>query len=271
MTAIPEVRAIPATTAIPVLLYHCLGSDPSGWIAPFTVSADDLDQHLDMAEAVGRTALTVSELRDGLAGRVPLPPRPFVVTFDDGFVDTLTVAAPVLARHGAPATVYVTTGFIAATSPGGDRMLDWPQVRELADRGLEIGAHTVTHPQLDLLPAHGSAQEIRGSREQLEDRLAVPVRSFAYPHGYSTPRVRHQVVQAGFDSACSVKNVLSGRPDTLFSISRLTMTPGTTATTVRRWLDGSGRVGQRDERAVTKAWRTYRRMRSLRAPVGQRS
>ncbi|HEX5532476.1 MAG TPA: polysaccharide deacetylase family protein [Actinomycetales bacterium] len=267
---------MPATTAIPVLLYHCVGSDPSGWIAPFTVSADDLDRHLDMAETAGRTALTVSQLRDGLAGRRPLPARPFVITFDDGFVDTLTVAAPVLERHGVSATVYVTTGFIAASSPGGDRMLDWSQVRELADRGHEIGAHTVTHPQLDVLPAHESAKEIRGSKERLEDRLADPVRSFAYPHGYSTPRVRRQVVEAGFDSACSVKNVLSGRPDTLFSISRLTMTPDTTAPTVRQWLDGAGRVGQPDERAATRVWRSYRWMRShrqrgLRAPVGHRS
>ncbi|HEX5512145.1 MAG TPA: polysaccharide deacetylase family protein [Actinomycetales bacterium] len=235
------------------------------------MSADDLDEHLDIAESAGRTALTFSQLCDGWAGRRPLPPKPFVITFDDGYVDTLTVAAPVLERHGVAASVFLTTGFVTGTSPGGDRMLDWSQARELADAGHEIGAHTVTHPQLDLLPARESASEIRRSKDQLEDRLAVPVRSFAYPHGYSTPRVRRQVAEAGFDSACSVKNVLAGPPDTVFSISRLTVTPNASTATVRRWLEGDGPVGQRDERVATKAWRSYRRMRTIPAQAGQGS
>lgn len=140
-------------------------------------------------------------------------------------------------------------------------MLDWAQARELADQGHEIGAHTVSHPQLDTLSRARAGEEIRVCRDHLEERLGIRVRSFAYPHGYSSPSVRRQVLEAGYESACSVKNVLSGPADTPFSISRLTMTSRVTDDTLRRWVDGSEPPGRADERLVTRGWRAYRRLR----------
>ncbi|MGN6754314.1 MAG: polysaccharide deacetylase family protein [Intrasporangium sp.] len=256
---------------VPVLLYHCVSPDPSSWIAPFTVTAHCLDRHLALIGTAGRTPVTVSQLRDGLSGAGPLPTRPVVVTFDDGFADTLTAAAPVLHRHHVRSTIYLTTGFIDGVSPGGDRMLDWAQARELADRGHEIGAHSVTHPQLDQLSRARARHEIQSSREMLQERLDVLVRSFAYPHGYSSPAVRRQVMEAGYDSACSVKNVVSGASDTPFSISRLTVTADLSDDTVRRWLDGSAPTRRRDERLLTKGWRSYRRLRHIATLSGGRS
>jgi peptidoglycan/xylan/chitin deacetylase (PgdA/CDA1 family) len=258
-------------TAVPVLLYHSVSADPSPWIAPFTVTAERLDKQLALIAAAGRTPVTVSQLREGLSGAGPLPTRPVVVTFDDGFADTLTAAAPVLQRHGLTSTIYLTTGFIGGVSPGGDRMLDWTQARELADRGHEIGAHSVTHPQLDLLPRAQARQEIQSSRELLQERLDVPVRSFAYPHGYSSPAVRRQVMEAGYESACSVKNVVSGPHDTPFSISRLTVTAGVSDDTMRQWLNWSPPTRRRDERLLTKGWRAYRRLRHVATALGDRS
>jgi peptidoglycan/xylan/chitin deacetylase (PgdA/CDA1 family) len=250
-------------TAVPVLLYHCLSPEPSAWIAPFTVTPEHLDRQLSLVLASGCRPVTVTELRDGLSGAGPLPTKPVVVTFDDGFADTLTVAAPILHRHKVFATVYLTSGFIGGLSPGGDRMLDWLQARELVDQGHEIGGHSVTHPQLDTLSRRHAWHEVHDCREELQERLGVPVRSFAYPHGYSSPRVRRQVLVSGYDSACSVKNVLSGPRDTAFTISRLTVTARTSDDSFRCWIDGSAPTGRRDERLLTKGWRTYRRLRHL--------
>ena len=259
MTPAPD-----GTGPIPVLLYHCVGSDPSAWIAPFTVPAAALETHLALVEDSGRTPVTVSRLRDGITGRAPLPARPVVITFDDGFADTLTVAAPRLARHGIPATVYLTSGFLGRRSPGGDLMLDWVQAEELAGQGHELGAHSVTHPQLDTLPAAVARTEIVASKWQLEDGLGLPVRSFAYPHGYSSPGVRRSVREAGFDSACSVKNALCGPRDPVFSLARLMLTADTPVSTVRRWLDGEGApVGLPDDRPAARAWRAWRRVRAV--------
>lgn len=247
----------------PVLLYHSVQQDPSSWICAFTVSPATLARHLGLLVASGRTPVTVSQLRDGLAGRRGLPERPVVVTIDDGFADTLTAAAPILRQHAVCSTVYVTTGFVTGTSPGGDRMLDWSQVAELRAQGHEIGAHSVTHPQLDTLTRRAAWHEIRDGKNILEDRLGEQVRTFAYPHGYSSPVVRRLTRQAGFESACSVKNALSFPADPQLAVSRLMLTARTSDETVRRWLDGAGApVGRRDERLITRAWRGYRRIRA---------
>ena len=269
-TSGPDGQDVPVTPAgrgpvgIPVLLYHSVGEHPSGWIAPFTVSRATFERHLDLVVASGRTPVTVSMLRDGVGGLIPLPPRPVVITFDDGFADTLTAAAPVLGRHGVVATVYLTSGFMAGRSPGGDRMLDWSQADELAQQGHEIGAHSVTHPQLDTLSPMDVWRETRVCKQVLEDRLGTAIRSFAYPHGYSSPKVRQLVAAAGYDSACAVKNALSSVADPPLSVARLMLTARTSDDTVRQWLAGEGaRLGRRDGRAATRAWRTYRRTRSL--------
>jgi Predicted xylanase/chitin deacetylase len=256
---------------IPVLLYHCVAPDPSAWIAPFTVSAATLRRHLEIITASGRTPITLSQLRDGIGGQAALPARPVVITFDDGFSDTLTIAAPLLGRAAIPATIYLTSGFLTRRSPGGDRMLDWAQTRELALQGHEIGAHSASHPQLDTLAPDTARQEIGSCKRQLEDTLGMRIRSFAYPHGYSSPRVRRQVAEAGYDSACAVKNALSSVTDPAFAVARLMLTPRTSDDTVRAWLVGSGaRTRLGDERAATRASLPICRTRTFLSPTWSR-
>ena len=108
--------------------------------------------------AEGFTTISVAKLASALAGEPGrLPARPVVITFDDGFADFHGAALPVLRRYGFTATVFVTTGWIADAGPhaAGRRpgcMLSWSQIREAAEAGMEIGAHSHTHPQLDQLP-----------------------------------------------------------------------------------------------------------------------
>ena len=135
----------PAGGAVPILLYHSVADEPSEFIAPYTVSPATLGRHLDAVAATGATTLTVSDFLAARAGGT-LPERPVLVTFDDGYRDTLTAAAPALAGRGMVATTYVTTGVVDVASPGGDPMVTWAQIGELAAMGHEIGAHSHTHP-----------------------------------------------------------------------------------------------------------------------------
>jgi peptidoglycan/xylan/chitin deacetylase (PgdA/CDA1 family) len=250
-----------AGTAVPILLYHAVTDRPSEFIAPYTVSPATFRRHLDAVAATGATTLTVSGF---LAARTSgtLPERPVLVTFDDGYRDTLTTAAPALAERGMTATVYVTTGVVDAASPGGDPMLTWSQIDELAGMGHEIGAHSHTHPQLDTLALRSVRREVGGSRAWLQDRTGLPIASFAYPHGYSDARVRRVVRDAGFTSACSVKNALSPPNDRPYTLARLMVMSGTTDAELDGWLAGRGvPVGQADERLLTVGWRWYRRAR----------
>ncbi len=252
------------SSPIPILLYHAVRADPSGWIAPFTVPPAVFARQVALIADCGRTPLTVSGLRDALAAGRP-PDRPVVVTFDDGFADTADTAAPLLADVGIAATIYLTTGFLGTTSPGGDPMLSWAAASDLAAAGHEIGAHSISHPHLDILPQAEAREEIVASRARLQDGLGLAVRTFAYPHGYSSPAVRRLVLVAGYDSACAVKNAHSHPADPSYTLARLTVTARTSDDTFRSWLTGTGvAVARPRDGVTTRAWRIYRRARRIR-------
>jgi peptidoglycan/xylan/chitin deacetylase (PgdA/CDA1 family) len=209
----------------------------------------------------------MSQVALALRGRTALPDRPVAVTFDDGFADFATGAFPTLSRLAFLATLYITTGYVGSSSRWLDRagegarpMLDWDTVRRLDHSGLvEIGAHGRTHRQLDVLPARDLPAEIDDPKLRLEDQLGHPIAGFAYPHGYSSRRVRRVVASAGFTSACAVKHALSGPGDDPYALARIVVEADTTVEALEAMVRGVGlrvapRAGPR-----TAAWRLLRR------------
>ncbi|MGH3570851.1 MAG: polysaccharide deacetylase family protein [Pseudonocardiaceae bacterium] len=257
-------------TIVPVLLYHSVSADPAPWIAPYTVTPQVFARHLELMAASNRTPLTVSHLVDALAGREKLPPRPLLVTFDDGFAD-FADAASMLAARDMPSTLYVTTGVLRGRGPRRRPpevalppapMLDWSQLAELAEQHVEIGAHTHTHPQLDVMRPAAAAREILLCKHLLEEVLGHEVPSFAYPHGFHSAAVRRSVREAGYTSACAVGNALSSRADHVLALARLTVRADTTGEEMAAWLAGrDAPVAPYPERLRTRAWRLYRRAR----------
>ncbi|MEU4653162.1 polysaccharide deacetylase family protein [Streptomyces sp. NPDC023723] len=245
--------------------------DPPGWIAEFTVTPKQFAAHLDAIAGSGRTPLTISALADHLAGRAPLPPRPVLLTFDDGFADLPGPTAETLAGRGLAATAYLTTGAIA---PGGHSllppapMMTLAQAAGLEQHGMEVGSHTVTHAQLDTLSAKALAVELRSSKAVLEDTLGHPVRHLAYPHGYNSARVRAMSARAGYETATAVRHALSSDRDERYRIARLIVRRTHTLADVTDWLAGRGaRLAPHRDSPKTVAWRWYRRGRAvLRGP-----
>jgi peptidoglycan/xylan/chitin deacetylase (PgdA/CDA1 family) len=256
---------------IPILLYHSIDDSPPAWIAPFAVRPEVFARQLDIIVSRGYQALTVSNLVDHLTAGHPLPERLVAITFDDGFADIAEVAAPALAARGLPASLYVTTGALLGgrlarphhLPPA--RMLSWGQLADLERSGIEIGAHTETHPVLDVLPGQAADGEIRTCKSRLEDALGHPGRSFAYPPGYHDRRVANLVARAGFDSACAVKNALSSTRDDRFALARLTVMANTPPGRFDQWLAGRGALTiASGPQLRTRAWKQYRRLRTIR-------
>ena len=134
--------------------------------------------------------------------------------------------------------------------------------------GVEIGAHSHTHRQLDLLPADALADDLSLNRDVLANAVRdITSRSFAYPHGYWRARVRRLVADAGFDSACGVAEALSSAQEHPLALSRLMVHADTSAATVAAWLSGSGAyIVSPRRRVLAFGWRQYRRARQLRSP-----
>lgn len=222
-------------TPVPVLLYHSVDQQWTPQYRNWCVTPGLFAEHLAVIDALGFTCLTVSALVDAVETGT-MPPRPLAITFDDGRADFAIWAAPLLQQHGMAATIYLVTGCLGGTSSWmpmeAERdkpMMAWSDVVALGGTGIECGAHTVTHPQLDLIGLDAARREIEQSRHDLEQRVGLPVRSFAYPHGYFSRPVRDLVVAAGFDSACAVRDTWSHVGEDRFRMSRLVVGGTTTA------------------------------------------
>ncbi|MEU9745549.1 polysaccharide deacetylase family protein [Streptomyces niveus] len=256
----------PQSARVPVLLYHAVMDDPPAWIAEFTVTPRQFTAQLDAVTAAGRTAVPVGALAGRLTGGAPLPPRPVVLTFDDGFADLPGPTAEALAERALPATAYLTTGALA---PGSGSLLPPAPMMTLAQAsalerlGMEIGAHTVTHPQLDTLRTPQLDRELRESKAVLEDVLGHEVAHLAYPHGYNSRAVRRAARRAGYASAVAVRHALSSGADEPYRIARLIVRRSHTVADVTAWLAGEGaRVAPFPDSAATVGWRLYRRARA---------
>ena len=254
---------------LPILMYHSITERPPAATRRLSVTPEAFAAQVDLLTRLGATTLTFSEASSRLAAGEALPPRAVVLTFDDGYADFREQAVPVLERHGATATVFVTTGWIedAGVHAAGrplDRMLTWAEVREVADAGLEVGAHSHSHAQLDQLPDAQLQAELRTSRALLEEVTGQPVRALAYPFGYSSRRVRAAVATAGYRHAAAVANGLAGPQADRLAIPRLTVRRSTTLDSFERITRGEtiGRTFLVD-RALTRGWAVVRRSRSL--------
>lgn len=242
----------------PVFLYHSVTTDPKPGLQRWTVTPSDFDRHIELIAASGRSPMTITQLAAALRAG-DLPERPVAVTFDDGFADNVAAVAR-LHQAGLPSTVYVTSDYLGRT-----RMLDAPGLRDLAAiPGVEIGAHSVSHPRLDEIRRSEMAHEVRVSRERMEDVLGFQIASFAYPHGAHDGRVMAEVASAGFSSAAAVREALSHPGDHPFRIARLTIEATTTRAQIERALDGTGfPAASTRERPRTVAYRYFRRARRL--------
>ena len=184
-----------------VLVYHGI-ADPNGADpARLLTSPRHLDAHVRFLKGRGYRFLTAEELLDegGPRGRTA------VLTFDDGFRNWVTAAQPLLERHGVRGTFYVCPGRFRAQHPevSGDegRLLDAAETKELSDSGMELGSHTLTHPDLRSLDDETLARELQESKAVVEELTGRPCRTLAYPYGLHDERVTRAVAEAGYELA----------------------------------------------------------------------
>lgn len=257
---------------VPILLYHSVAEQVAPGFRKWSVRPALFAAHMAYLHNHQYTPMTVTQLVQAINDeRASLPARPVVVTFDDGLVDFYTDALPSLTQYSVPATLYIVAGFVGGASRWlradgeGDRpMLTWEQIAAISASGIECGAHSFAHFQLDTLSAAAAREEIVRSKGILEKHLGRPVMTFAYPHGYYSPTVRRLVQQAGFSSACAVKHAMSTLADDRFALARIIVTADTSVQDLNRLLAGQGLpLAPMSEKMQTKMWRVVRRWATL--------
>jgi peptidoglycan/xylan/chitin deacetylase (PgdA/CDA1 family) len=206
-----------------ILLYHRVSDDRD----PLSVSPQCFRRQMEALAESGVRAVNLAEVAERLFGEGTSPDRIVGLTFDDGYVDIVENALPVLEQHGFQATVFVATGLVDGTaSPEWYErpppILSWPQIVELDKGGtLHFEAHSVTHRNLRQLDDQEVSFELEESKRVLERRLDREVGVFSYPGGVLGDRERALAQAAGYRLAVSCEPGVN-RPGTdRFSLSRI--------------------------------------------------
>jgi peptidoglycan/xylan/chitin deacetylase (PgdA/CDA1 family) len=218
---------------VPILMYHVVSKAPAG-----TPNAELwVDQHVFADEmralrAAKYTAITLEQAWDGWKHGGPLPKRPVVVSFDDGYLSHYTHAKPVLRALGWPGVLNLQLNVIG---PGG---LTEHQIRSLINAGWEIDSHTLTHPDLTTLDDTTLRHELVQSRRELRERFGVKADFLAYPAGRYDARVEAATRAAGYKAATTVDPGIARGRDDPFALKRVRVNGSDTAVTLLAKLRG---------------------------------
>lgn len=168
----------PAPQGVLVLEYHHVSDDveDEGWA--YTVPVADFKEQLDYLQAQGYTTISMQDFVRAKKGKQELPDKPVILTFDDGYEDNYTVLLPMLEERGMKATVYMVTNSI-----GRKGYLSWNQLRDMQNRGIELGSHTANHQPLTTLDREKQAEEMKLSKLLMEWNGLKTIFTFSYPNG----------------------------------------------------------------------------------------
>ncbi|TMC22145.1 MAG: hypothetical protein E6J34_07285 [Chloroflexi bacterium] len=183
---LPPTLPISRVVQVPILMYHYISDVPTNDPRPrlrlsLSIAPKIFTQQLDQMKARGYHSITLNQLMNALYHRAPLPTKPVIFTFDDGYEDAYQAAYPILKAHGYTGMFYIITGKV-----GWQGQMSWPQMREMLANGMQMGSHTVHHVdmgQVFLNSPQQAQQELQLSMSTLQQQLDTPIQHFCYPNG----------------------------------------------------------------------------------------
>ena len=252
----PALTAAEISAQVPILMYHHLSEDVTN---SEMVSPEQFEAQIRALSEAGYTGVSFDELQGYVLRGEPLPEKPVVITFDDGYLSNYTLAYPILQKYGMKATI-----FAIGVSFGKDHYKDTDyamtphfgaaEAKEMTDSGLiSIQSHTYDMHQWppyedgsaavreNILPLAGESEEayvqaltedFTKSRAQLEDTTGQPVDVLAYPAGQYSTLAQVTLQELGVHVTLStnpgVNTVVKGLPQTLYAMLRFGITDDTT-------------------------------------------
>ncbi len=197
----------PKSEGVRILMYHSIGGRPEDHRFATRVPAANFRDQLDELSRIGYETMTVSELLK--SGMSPRAKKAIVVTFDDGYKDNITEAAPALKTRGIKATFFITTSNIDGknckkwTDGRNREYMDWDDIRRLSGMGFEIGSHMVDHMDLTSIDRDGLQHQFEGSKKAIVEKAGIKPVTFSYPYGRLNNEVVDMARSSGYIGGCS--------------------------------------------------------------------
>ncbi len=233
----PNLRVL----RVPILMYHYISIPPADadiYRLDLSVRPREFEAQMEWLAVNGYHPIRLSDMVDALLYDSPLPEKPIVLTFDDGYLDNYQNALPVLKNYHFPGTFFVITQFIDDSKTG---YMSWSQLGEMVRAGMEIGSHSVDHPDLrnDLRARSLSwlQNEIAGSKQTIELRLGIPVRMFNYPAGKYDSRTIQVLQSSGYLAAVTEIQGMRHTSDKPFELKRIRIRGAYNITDFAYWLN----------------------------------
>ena len=200
---------------LPVLMYHQVGAFKRNTYPGLTVDPGRFALQMEWLANNGYQPIDISDWIAWCESAKPLPENPVLITFDDAYANLVEYAFPVLRKHRFKAVVFVPTAYIdqsniwdQANGSAPIRLMSADSIKRWAADGIEFGAHSRTHPELDRISAAALQEEVEGSRAELEKIVEAPVAAFAYPYGNYNRQVE-EVVSRNFRLAFTTEDGLN--------------------------------------------------------------
>lgn len=196
LTEAQPISEIAAGPKILVLNYHQIKNGNSY----LSVHLDDFDAQMNYLVENGYIAITPDALLSALEGELELPPKPVLITFDDGYSDNYENAFPILQKYGLRATIFIIPAFV-----GKEGYMTWDELKEMEENGITMQSHTMNHIALEELPDDGLRAELLKSKQMLEEKLGHAVDFVAYPTGTYNLHIAGIAREVGYKGAFTIK------------------------------------------------------------------
>lgn len=205
-TPTPTPPPIDTTAQVSILGYHRFEAKPRD---PLAITPEHFRKQMEAIRASGIPVIPMADFLAWRRGEKSIPPQSIVISIDDGYNDTYSIAWPILKEFGFPFTYYVYINYIGA----GGRSIKWDQLAEMRDAGVDIASHTVAHDNLIRPKAKNLGtqtydewlwNELKGSKDQIEQQLGIKVTTLAYPFGIHNDAIAQKAIEAGYEAAFTV-------------------------------------------------------------------
>ena len=221
-TEVPTATPIPTATwaivgpgevIVPVLLYHHVDAENTD--PRYNVLPEVFEAQMQALDDWGYTTITVTQLIQAITEGAPLPPRPIVITFDDGHYSVYETAFPIMQEHGFFGVTYIVANRLKSYGFTGVGQLE-----EMISAGWEVGSHSYTHSDLTL-DRTNAFTEISDSRDRLTEALSQPVMTFAYPYGKFDHYIGDRTMKWGYIGAVGLGTGYTHNLYSVFYLQRM--------------------------------------------------
>lgn len=211
-------------TRIPILMYHRIASVPG---ERNSLPPEKFKEQLDYLKNRGYNTISLNDLYLHYTEQAPIPPKPVILTFDDGYEDNYSIALPLLRERNMKAIVFPIANWVGQENKWENfnhaitRTMDWDQLREWKHAGMEIGSHTLEHPFLTQCDAIGLKWELVDSKLVLEERLGSKMDFLCYPYGFFDDKTIVAAKKAGYKGAMAIYDKVPLWQQDLFALPRI--------------------------------------------------